>query len=141
MEVVHFTGAFMVFIGGFIYACLQTALTYHMYPDYNGLYIGRIRLTISFVCAVSLIISILVYWPEQIFLLVLDQLTEGHVQFCLSISVGKCYVCYLMVKAFCGAVFGLRSIPISDPLTYFFVTMCLATCSYLTKCFGCLCLC
>ncbi|XP_041370348.1 DNA damage-regulated autophagy modulator protein 2-like [Gigantopelta aegis] len=57
VEAVHFTGAFMVFIGGFIYTCLMTAITYHMYPDYNGLYIGRIRLAISVVCLVSLIIT------------------------------------------------------------------------------------
>ncbi|KAJ8299447.1 hypothetical protein KUTeg_023507 [Tegillarca granosa] len=44
VEPVHITGAALVFGFGVVYAFLQTWLSYHMFPDYNGIYICRIRL-------------------------------------------------------------------------------------------------
>uniref|UniRef100_A0A0B7AE25 CWH43-like N-terminal domain-containing protein n=1 Tax=Arion vulgaris TaxID=1028688 RepID=A0A0B7AE25_9EUPU len=59
VEGVHIFGAIMTFIAGVLYCLLQTVLSYHMYPSYNGLYICRIRLGISVTAAVSLIMTIL----------------------------------------------------------------------------------
>lgn len=59
VEIVHVIGASLVFGVGVIYAAVQTALTYHMYPDYNGLYICRVRLTLTVVSFIVMIISIL----------------------------------------------------------------------------------
>lgn len=60
VEAVHVVGAALTFIGGLIYCFLQTAMSYHMCPMYNGLYICRARLTIcvvSLVCLAATIVS------------------------------------------------------------------------------------
>ncbi|KAL5006243.1 hypothetical protein ScPMuIL_015049 [Solemya velum] len=59
VETVHIIGAAMVFGVGVLYEVIQTMLTYHMYPEYNGLYICRVRLTICILSFASMIISIL----------------------------------------------------------------------------------
>lgn len=57
VEPVHIAGAALVFGFGVIYAFIQTFLSYHMHPDYNGLYICRIRLFISVLSLVCMIIT------------------------------------------------------------------------------------
>ncbi|XP_046373349.2 DNA damage-regulated autophagy modulator protein 1-like [Haliotis rufescens] len=58
VEAVHISGAFLVFVGGVIYTFLQAGISYHMYPDYNGLRICRIRLTICLTSLTCLIITL-----------------------------------------------------------------------------------
>lgn len=58
VEVVHVTGAAMVLGFGVVYSFIQTALSYHMHPDYNGLKICRIRLLISFIAFIAMVITI-----------------------------------------------------------------------------------
>lgn len=57
LEPVHVTGAALVLGFGVVYAFLQTSLSYHMNPDYNGLKICRIRLVISFVAFIAMVIT------------------------------------------------------------------------------------
>lgn len=57
VEPVHITGAALVFGFGVVYAFLQTWLSYHMFPDYNGIYICRIRLVISVASLICMIIT------------------------------------------------------------------------------------
>ena len=57
----HLTGAGLVFIVGVVYAIIQTALTYHMEPDFNGKYICRVRLTLTILSTLVMVISILHY--------------------------------------------------------------------------------
>ncbi|KAL8561934.1 hypothetical protein ACOMHN_001260 [Nucella lapillus] len=59
VEAVHVTGAAFTFFGGMIYCFLQTAMSYHMCPMYNGLYICRARLTIALVSLVCLVVTII----------------------------------------------------------------------------------
>lgn len=65
VEPVHVTGAALTFIAGVLYCFLQTVLSYHMCPDYNGLCICRVRLSISFIALASLIISILMNQEDK----------------------------------------------------------------------------
>jgi hypothetical protein len=58
VEPVHAVGAVMSFVAGVVYCCLQTVLSYHMYPDYNGLYICRLRMAISTTASISLVITV-----------------------------------------------------------------------------------
>ncbi|BFZ04127.1 hypothetical protein BsWGS_07166 [Bradybaena similaris] len=58
VEAVHFIGALTAFFAGTLYCFLQTALSYHMCPDYNSLHICRTRLSISVISLVSLVTSI-----------------------------------------------------------------------------------
>ncbi|CAG5125742.1 unnamed protein product [Candidula unifasciata] len=58
VEVVHFIGAALTFIAGVLYCFLQSVLSYHMCPNYNGLRICRIRLSISLVALMGLFVSI-----------------------------------------------------------------------------------
>ncbi|GFY40007.1 DNA damage-regulated autophagy modulator protein 1 [Trichonephila inaurata madagascariensis] len=51
----HSIGANVLFLGGVIYATLQTWLSYKMSPYYNGTKICHIRLTITILSAISLI--------------------------------------------------------------------------------------
>uniref|UniRef100_A0A2L2YLV4 DNA damage-regulated autophagy modulator protein 1 n=1 Tax=Parasteatoda tepidariorum TaxID=114398 RepID=A0A2L2YLV4_PARTP len=60
---VHGIGANVLFLGGVIYAILQTFLTYKMSPTYNGLTICHIRLIVTCIAAISLIASILLFFP------------------------------------------------------------------------------
>ncbi|PRD22469.1 UNVERIFIED_CONTAM: dram1 [Trichonephila clavipes] len=55
----HSIGANVLFLGGVIYASLQTGLSYKMSPYYNGTKICHIRLTITILSAISLIACIL----------------------------------------------------------------------------------
>jgi len=57
LEPVHVTGAFLVFGVGVIYAFIQTALSYHMYPDFNGLYICRCRLALSTCSLLAMVVT------------------------------------------------------------------------------------
>ncbi|KAK7475827.1 hypothetical protein BaRGS_00032973 [Batillaria attramentaria] len=57
VEPVHVVGAAMAFIGGIIYSFLQTSMSYHMYPDYSGLQVCRVRLGLTIVSLGALIIS------------------------------------------------------------------------------------
>ncbi|KAH3886517.1 DNA damage-regulated autophagy modulator protein 2-like [Dreissena polymorpha] len=57
VEPVHIAGAGLVFGVGVVYAALQTRLTYYMHPDYNGLYIARIRLTLTLVSLVVMVLT------------------------------------------------------------------------------------
>ncbi|BFZ15846.1 hypothetical protein BsWGS_18885 [Bradybaena similaris] len=59
VEAVHIVGAALTFIAGVLYCFLQSALSYHMYPNYNGRRICRIRLCISSVALVGLFVSII----------------------------------------------------------------------------------
>ena len=59
IEIVHVTGAFLVFGLGTVYAFVQAGLTYQMYPEFNGLLVCRVRMAISAVSLVGLIVSIL----------------------------------------------------------------------------------
>lgn len=59
VEMVHVIGAALTFIGGLIYCVMHTAMSYHMFPNYNGLLICRVRLTITLVALVCLAVSIL----------------------------------------------------------------------------------
>ncbi|XP_035227522.1 DNA damage-regulated autophagy modulator protein 1-like [Stegodyphus dumicola] len=52
---VHGVGANVLFIGGVIYAALQTSLSFKMSPYYNGRTICYIRLVITILSALSLI--------------------------------------------------------------------------------------
>ncbi|GFY08430.1 DNA damage-regulated autophagy modulator protein 1 [Trichonephila clavipes] len=58
----HSIGANVLFLGGVIYASLQTGLSYKMSPYYNGTKICHIRLTITILSAISLI-ALLVLMP------------------------------------------------------------------------------
>ncbi|XP_025085167.1 DNA damage-regulated autophagy modulator protein 2-like [Pomacea canaliculata] len=58
VEIVHIIGAGFTFIGGVVYCFLQTAMSYHMYPDYNGLLICRVRLFVCMLAFGSLISTI-----------------------------------------------------------------------------------
>lgn len=58
----HILGAALVFGVGVLYELIQTMLTYHMYPEYNGLYICRVRLTICIVSMACMVLSILYQW-------------------------------------------------------------------------------
>lgn len=60
VEWVHVVGAVLTFVGGLVYCFLQTAMSYHMCPDYCGLRVCRVRLAItliSFLCLVTTIIA------------------------------------------------------------------------------------
>lgn len=57
VEIVHITGASLVFGVGVIYALIQTFLTYHMEPDFNGKFICRARLTITIFSIVFMLIT------------------------------------------------------------------------------------
>lgn len=60
VEPVHATGAGLTFVGGLLYCLLQTCMSYHMCPDYNGQYICRVRLAVclvSFMCLVTTVVS------------------------------------------------------------------------------------
>lgn len=59
VEPVHIIGAALTFIGGLIYCFLQTSMSYHMYPDYNGLRVCRVRLAITIVSLIALITTII----------------------------------------------------------------------------------
>lgn len=52
----HMIGANVLFLGGCIYAGLQTALSFRMTPYYNGKAICYIRLTITIFTVISLVI-------------------------------------------------------------------------------------
>ncbi|XP_054709645.1 DNA damage-regulated autophagy modulator protein 1-like isoform X2 [Uloborus diversus] len=54
----HGIGANILFLGGVIYASLQTALSFRMSPYYNGKFICFIRLTITIISGISLIVLI-----------------------------------------------------------------------------------
>ncbi|KAK7098662.1 DNA damage-regulated autophagy modulator protein 2-like [Littorina saxatilis] len=58
VEMVHVIGAALTFIGGLIYCVMHTAMSYHMFPNYNGLLICRVRLTITLVALVCLAVTI-----------------------------------------------------------------------------------
>ncbi|XP_059177367.1 DNA damage-regulated autophagy modulator protein 2-like [Physella acuta] len=58
VEIVHIIGAGLTFVPGVLYCLVQTALSYHMFPSYNGSYICRIRLALSVVSLLSLILTI-----------------------------------------------------------------------------------
>ncbi|KAL4224506.1 autophagy modulator [Mactra antiquata] len=63
VETVHVTGAGLVFCVGVVYALIQTSLSYHMNPDFNGLYVCRVRLTLtitSFIFMVTTVASAVV---------------------------------------------------------------------------------
>ncbi|XP_033751848.1 DNA damage-regulated autophagy modulator protein 2-like isoform X2 [Pecten maximus] len=55
VEPVHLTGASLVLGCGVLYEFLQTFLTYHMYPEFNGQFIARVRLVLSVISAVSMV--------------------------------------------------------------------------------------
>ncbi|XP_064600458.1 DNA damage-regulated autophagy modulator protein 2-like [Liolophura sinensis] len=57
VEPVHITGAGLVFGLGVLYELMQTILSYQMNPGFNGLYICRVRLSISLVSLVAMIIT------------------------------------------------------------------------------------
>lgn len=57
IEPVHVTGAFLVFGLGTVYAFIQAGLSYQMYPEFNGLYVCRVRMSISAVALVGLLIT------------------------------------------------------------------------------------
>lgn len=69
MEIVHLTGAMLVFGVGVIYAIIQTSLTYHMEPDFNGLYICRVRMALTILSAMVMVISILYYLYRNVILI------------------------------------------------------------------------
>ncbi|KAF8790048.1 DNA damage-regulated autophagy modulator protein 1-like isoform X2 [Argiope bruennichi] len=56
----HGIGANVLFLGGVIYAALQTWLSYKMSPYYNGTKICHIRLTITVFTAIALIVMLAV---------------------------------------------------------------------------------
>ncbi|GFO39640.1 DNA-damage regulated autophagy modulator 2 [Plakobranchus ocellatus] len=56
VEPVHFTGAALCFAPGVLYCFLQSAISYHMYPRFNGIFICRLRLIISLLCVAAMII-------------------------------------------------------------------------------------
>ncbi|GFS01542.1 DNA damage-regulated autophagy modulator protein 2 [Elysia marginata] len=56
VESVHFTGAALAFGPGVLYCFMQTALSYHMHPRFNGVLICRVRLLISMFCVVACVI-------------------------------------------------------------------------------------
>ncbi|RUS80491.1 hypothetical protein EGW08_011742, partial [Elysia chlorotica] len=56
VESAHFAGAALAFFPGVIYCFMQTALSYHMYPRYNGVLICRVRLFISLLCVAACVI-------------------------------------------------------------------------------------
>ena len=61
MEIVHFTGAGLVFGLGVLYALLDTSISYRMCPQFNGLYICRVRLVValcSLVCFCGSILNV-----------------------------------------------------------------------------------
>ncbi|CAL1527658.1 unnamed protein product [Lymnaea stagnalis] len=58
VEIVHVVGAGMTFISGVLYCFVQAGLSYHMCPDYNGLYICRVRLALSISSLTALIVTI-----------------------------------------------------------------------------------
>ena len=60
VESVHIVGASLTFIGGLFYCFLQTAMSYHMCPDYNGLFVCRVRLAVCLVSLSCLLASILI---------------------------------------------------------------------------------
>lgn len=62
IETAHGIGANVLFLGGVIYALLQTCLSYKMSPFYNGRTICHIRLIISILSALALI-CLLVIMP------------------------------------------------------------------------------
>lgn len=57
VEIVHLTGAFLVFAVGIIHAFIQTVLSYTMCPLFNGRYICKARLTFSCLALVFFIIT------------------------------------------------------------------------------------
>lgn len=57
VEPVHLTGAALVFCVGVVYAIIQTALSYHMEPDFNGKYICRVRLTLTILSTLVMVIT------------------------------------------------------------------------------------
>lgn len=59
IPVAHMIGANILFLGGVVYAGLQTALSYRMTPYYNGKTICHIRLILTILTALAVIISIL----------------------------------------------------------------------------------
>lgn len=69
VEIVHLTGAMLVFGVGVIYAIIQTSLTYHMEPDFNGLYICRVRMALTILSAMVMVISILYYLYRNVILI------------------------------------------------------------------------
>ena len=58
VEPVHVVGAALTFIGGLIYCFLQTAMSYHMCPNYNGMLVCRARLTMCLISLACLTTSI-----------------------------------------------------------------------------------
>lgn len=58
VEVVHLTGAMLVFGVGVVYTIIQTSLTYHMQPDFNGIYICRVRLALTIVSALVMVMTV-----------------------------------------------------------------------------------
>ncbi|XP_045174995.1 DNA damage-regulated autophagy modulator protein 2-like [Mercenaria mercenaria] len=58
VEAVHLTGAALVFGVGVVYALIQTSLTYHMEPEFNGKYICRVRLTLTIISALVMVMTI-----------------------------------------------------------------------------------
>lgn len=57
VEEVHMVGAGLVFGIGVIYALIQTSLTYHMEPHFNGMCICRVRLALTIISAVLVVIT------------------------------------------------------------------------------------
>ncbi|XP_069133896.1 DNA damage-regulated autophagy modulator protein 2-like isoform X2 [Argopecten irradians] len=57
VEPVHLTGACLVLGFGVIYAFIQTWLTYHMHPEFNGRSIARVRLVLSIIAAFSMVMA------------------------------------------------------------------------------------
>ncbi|XP_013384682.1 DNA damage-regulated autophagy modulator protein 1 [Lingula anatina] len=57
VEVVHFLGAGLVFGGGVVYSLLHCAISYKMYPQFNGVYICRWRLALSLFSLISMVVT------------------------------------------------------------------------------------
>ncbi|KAL3843026.1 hypothetical protein ACJMK2_020984 [Sinanodonta woodiana] len=57
LEPVHVTGAALVFGVGVLYEFVQTALSFHMCPNFNGKLICRVRLAISIISFIAMIIA------------------------------------------------------------------------------------
>ncbi|CAH1786819.1 unnamed protein product [Owenia fusiformis] len=55
IEPVHLTGAMLVFGGGVLYGLLDSSVSYRMHPSRNGIYICRVRLTLSLLALIFLI--------------------------------------------------------------------------------------
>lgn len=107
VEIVHIIGAGFTFIGGVVYCFLQTAMSYHMYPDYNGLLICRVRLFVCMLAFGSLISSIL--WK-----CILELINSCNVKFKL-LKMGLCWHIVLkIISAIASAAVALTQYKVKD---------------------------